>query len=456
MPFQGQFAQYGPINRVLGSVAVTELLSRCRVYRSADAQESAKLIRADVTPSGWMPHYCIAVDGSFQEVPINSGYPGAHVAYVTLASVFIDIAKLEKLSQQRPVNPRIARDVEKASALELVFPGSNVILTEANSPEESFRKTLHDLFSRLPPREEATGESLLQTYEALLARKPLDDPGKGQKCPYSGCKKLDGTFDRGMSAYRCSCANAAKLYSTDALRIHEGMNPGGSNQQMVSEVLQVLERVWLVHVLRLIKLNGFAAAMKNLVFIMDGPLAVYGHPAWLSAAIQQELEDLNVYFKKFTDQDLLILGIEKSGQFAAHFDLLDMGPAGQKDQVEPQTAFLLTDDYIKKHIVFSDSNKDYGSQTYFGRKFFYKTKAGARIVATVPFLDKSHKNLSSADPILFPRLRDALSVLDVLQSSRYPNSVMPLIAAHEEAALPLNTGKKLLEQLAKELVGNKS
>jgi hypothetical protein len=47
--------------------------------------------------------------------------------------------------------------------------------------------------------------------------------------------------------------------------------------------------------------------------------------------------------------------------------------------------FLPTDDYIKQRVIFSDSAKRYGTDTYFGRKFFYKTQSGARIVANVPF-----------------------------------------------------------------------
>jgi hypothetical protein len=42
-------------------------------------------------------------------------------------------------------------------------------------------------------------------------------------------------------------------------------------------------------------------------------------------------------------------------------------------------------------------------------------------------------------------------LLDELISSRYPNSLQPIVAAHAEASIPFNLGKKVLERLARDL-----
>ena len=117
---------------------------------------------------------------------------------------------------------------------------------------------------------------------------------------------------------------------------------------------------------------------------------------------------------------------------------------------KPQTAVLLTNEYIRNHIAISD--KPFGEATYFGRKFFYKTASGARIVASLPFLTEEARNLSNGDVKHFPRLADAMSLLDATFSARFPNAVAPLISAHAEAAIPLNLGKEVLEQLASRLM----
>lgn len=453
MPFEGEFAQYRSITRVMESEVVKSLLGSCEVRLPSDEEGSNTLKPANAKPSGWLPEFCIAVDGSFQEVPVNNGFPEANVAYVTLSSVVLDVKKMRELDTQRPVNPKEFKSVEKAQSFEMALPGCNVVLKGMTSSEASFRKVLFDMFSGISELD--GGESMLETYEALLAYKPADVEGKGQKCPYASCQEPNRAFKVGLSEYQCSCANRLPLYSVDALRIHEGMNPAGSNGAMVAEVMQALERVWLIHVLRAIERNNYLHLLQRVAFVMDGPLAVFGHPAWLSNSIQRELTRINEKVIAATGKDMLILGIEKSGAFVSHFEMLDKQKDGEPGRVAVQSVYLLDDVYIKKNIIFSESDKDYGSQTYFGRKLFYKTAAGAMIVATLPFLKDGHKKLATANVDQFPRLEDAMALLDQLQSSRYKNSVVPLISAHAEAALPLNLGRRLLEELARELVSRK-
>jgi hypothetical protein len=44
-----------------------------------------------------------------------------------------------------------------------------------------------------------------------------------------------------------------------------------------------------------------------------------------------------------------------------------------------------------------------------------------------------------------------MHLLDRLVSNRYPNAISPLISAHAEAAIPLNLGKKIFEDIAREI-----
>jgi hypothetical protein len=108
--------------------------------------------------------------------------------------------------------------------------------------------------------------------------------------------------------------------------------------------------------------------------------------------------------------------------------------------------------YIKRNIVYSESDRLYGRQTYFGRKLFYKTASGALIVATLPFLNDWHRDLRQAEPSQYPRLADAMALLDQLVSSRYPHSLAPIVSAHAEAAIPLNLGIRVLEDMARKLM----
>jgi hypothetical protein len=180
-------------------------------------------------------------------------------------------------------------------------------------------------------------------------------------------------------------------------------------------------------------------------------LAIFGHPAWLSAAISRELKRLNTIVRAATNHDLLILGIEKTGTFVMHFDEIDKAEDGGAN-FSNRTFVLPTDKYIKDRIIFSTSTKRYGMDTYFGRKLFYKTASGARIVADIPFLDDRQDTLDTDDTSLYREFGSICALLDALASSRFPNSVSPLISAHAQAAIPLRLGTKVLQQLAKALM----
>lgn len=249
----------------------------------------------------------------------------------------------------------------------------------------------------------------------------------------------------------CPCGQSNPIYSTDALRTHERFHDTGTNGESFGEVMQVWERLLLVHLLRWFERQGLLDKMAKMVFVLDGPLAMFGHPAWLSPIIKEELKRLNLIVRTSTGEDLLIIGIEKTGAFVTHFEEVDRAETGEP-RYPNATYALLTDSYIKERIIFSVSDKPYGKDTYFGRKMFYKAKSGARIVATIPILDAKQEDTASADAASFPSLGTICAMLDKLASSRFPNSVGPIITAHSHAAIPLTLGTKVLEQLAKALM----
>ena len=156
--------------------------------------------------------------------------------------------------------------------------------------------------------------------------------------------------------------------------------------------------------------------------------------------------------RKDTGSDLLIVGVEKSGAFVTHFDELDKTSDPGVSRFPPRSYFMPTDAYIKERIIFSESPKPYGEDTYFGRKFFYKTEGGARIVASIPYLQAEQHTLATNDVQLYPSFGTVCSLLDKLVSCRYPNAVSPLVSAHAQAAIPLHLGAKVFEQLARALM----
>lgn len=447
MPYEGEFAQHRSIRRIATSDRVRDLLGEFRVSRldTLQSDETAWIRKESLGLEDSPIEWILAVDGSHLEVRVENGYPQAEASYVTVASVLLNLEAMRALDGDRPADPVAFRKVEQAHSLDCALPSCNVVRQGHDSAKESLRQALFDVVCGYVSIEGA--ETLQDTYEVLLAYKPHHQQ---QRCPLDGCDRELPNVGAGVGS--CACELQQPIYSTDALRIHEGMSLEGTNGAMFAEIMQILERVSVVHFLRVFEQQGWLSILDRLAIVLDGPLAVFGHPAWLSHAIETELERINAKIYEKCGHDLLMIGVEKSGAFVQHFEDLDRRRDGGWGRIENGAALLLDDQYIKSHIVFSDSSKPFGQDTYFGRKLFYKTTSGARVVASLPVLDDHHRDTTTALPSQYPELSSALSVLDQLVSSRYQNAVTPLVAAHAEAAIPLNLGSRVLEQVARDLV----
>lgn len=459
MPYENEFAAYAPVKRLAESERVRDLLAKHRIVKAPSFSASGgKITCPVVTPKElpelgqWLPDYVVSIDGSNAEVPIDNGYPSSRAAYITVVSVLLQLKKMRELDAVRPVDPRQFQETHSSDPMDAVLPGANVTYEGEIDPRASLRRGVIDLFGSYQSFDDGD-ETVLDTYHILLKHKPA----KAQNCPYGEeCGAPGGSenaYSRNNDTYACSCPLKLPLHSTDALRFHERFSPISENGAVYTEIMQVLERIYLVNILRTMKTRGYLKSLSELAVIMDGPLAVFGQPAWISKAIRTELTLLNEEVKQATGKDMLIIGVEKSGMFVEHFEHL-CNAADHKAiaPIEPQTAVLLTNEYIKERIIFSSGGKDYGEATYFGRKFLYKTKSGAKIVASLPFLADEHSDLSTANSTQFPRIADALHLCDSLVSSRYPNALIPVALAHSHAAIPLKHGGRVLERLARELI----
>jgi hypothetical protein len=443
VPYEGEFASYRSLNRITQTDRVKQLLTKARVIH---AEEQLATLSPALAPtaSEAAPAFAVAIDGSYAEVPVKNGYPGAHVGYVTVASVLLNLSDLDRLDEQRPIDPAEFRKTEQASTVDAALPGSNVVTREHLSAKAAFREAIFEVFhDAVVDTEDST--TLLDTFKQLLQFKPAG----AQKCPHNDC---DREFPISGTTSSCICDRQCRIYPTDALRIHERFNDVGSNGEAFGLVMQIWERVFLVHLLRCFERRNWIDRLGKLVFFVDGPLAVFGPPAWLSAAISKELKRLNTIARQKMGTDFIVIGIEKTGAFVSHFDDIDRSEVTGESRFPPRSYFLLTDIYIKQRISLSDSEKRYGQDTYFGRKFFYKTTSGARIVASIPFLTEEQDTLDGSDIDLYPQFGNVCAVLDRLVSSRFPNSLSPIISAHAHAAIPLYLGAKVLQQLAQALM----
>ena len=262
MPYEGEFAKYRSVQRLTENERVKSLLKRARIRNSSSNKTILPTVNlSDIRPSEWQPGLVLAIDGSYQEVTVENGYPGAEIGYITIAAVLMDITKIKELNSQRPANPKLFRETEKVTSIDSTFPGCNIVIDSEQSAKHSLRKTLFETFDKIHLFSD--GESLLDTYEALLEYKP-EYPKPD--CPYAedeDCLAVDKKYRRNRGTYSCQCSHASTLYSTDALRIHEGMVPDSANGAMFAEIMQVLERIVVIHILRWFEQKELLWLLRN-------------------------------------------------------------------------------------------------------------------------------------------------------------------------------------------------
>lgn len=451
MSFEKEFASYEPLRRIIENQRINTRLHELHLKEispSVNTISHNTLVSKDsLSQSGQQPDLVLAIDGSYQAAPVKNGFPCAECGYVTVASVLLDLKMARELEKNEFIDPKKFRETEKSSSFEAVFPGCNIIVGDEPDAKSSLRKVLYEEMKSCHVFED--GETLLDTYEALLKIKLEESPGS--RSPKSPIEGNDNEMTYGYGIYECPQTHRP-LYSTDALRLHELMNPSSTCGEMYGQIMSAIEKLWLIHILRSFEKNNWLATLRRVAFVIDGPLAVFSTASWLTNAIKKEICRINNKQKMINGTDMMIIGLEKTGTFFNHFISIDTDSNGVAGKFPIQNAFLLTDEYIKKNIIYSDSPKPFGQDTYFGRKFFYKAKSGQLLVPVDVCYTDYQFNLNTAQPNQYSRLADVMELLDHMASSRYPNSVTPLISAHAEAAIPLNLGRRLFESIANDII----
>lgn len=443
---------YEPLRRLLSDSKMQELRSKIKIRNTDDEinWENETIPLTDIEQSGWKPQLIIAIDGDYSKQIINNGFPGAEVGYITISTVVILIDKLKELENSRFVDPKLFRETEKPTSIDSMMVGCNVVLDGEPSARATMRKLLFEKLKE--ERVFSDTETLLETYEALLRIKRSQGNSNPPECPNDGCS---AKLKEGYGEYSCDeCFG--KLYSTDALRLHELMKSSGTNGEMYGQIQETIKKLQLVHLLRSFEQKKeWFGTLGHIAFFLEGTLAVFSASSWLAKCIRKELARINTKVKEHSGLDLLILGIERTGNFVNHFADIDTRKDGGEDNFPNQSVYLLTNDYIKNNIILNDGvDYIYLKDTSFGRKFFYKTKSGYRIVPSIATFNNYQSELKTAFPAQFPRLGDCLVLFDKLVSARYNNSVMPLATAHAEATIPLNLGKTIFDDIARDIRNN--
>lgn len=456
MPYQSERAHRLGHVPVVNNEAVQEAFTRWEVAQAKP--EDGLAIAAMCTPMGDLAGegqsaevgFAITVDGSDAEVEATRAHPTVKVGYLRVAASIVDLDKLRQAGEGEFVNPRTVRDAHQHSAFDGALPGSGLIRPGC-SGVDTWRQELNHFLANT--RFDAGSTKTLG--DMLLALHGTPDTAAAalmlRRCPSCGAK--DGDFPTGgifvaVTGAACPKCGAA-VYLADVLRTHEEYMPEGSNQSALTRVMLIAERLTTLGYMQLFyDQPSTIDVLRKTLFITDGPLALFGTVAPLKRRFQEYIAALSSECEAKGNPGLpLIVGVEKSGRFVEHADLI-------RALIPRGSVMNLTSEYINR-ITGRPPGHHYGTDEFYGRRFIYRTTAGDPLVITVPpkpdvlpYGGEGAEDLSS-----YPALRPVCEVLDRVRTRLYSNAVIPVALAHSAASLPLGVGQSVLRLMLQKAVG---
>lgn len=469
MPYHGEFAKHQGTKNVLKSSGIKDMLQVIQFvitdteYERIDNFVIAEKQKLD---TGKLKNIFV-IDGSKLETPVFDKSE-AKLCLFNINQCVIDTSKFQSYLKNPFPHPSEYKEIATDVNVTFFLPTKGMRTQQHTSEEDFFRSTLYKMFNNIQNpiidwlgkngEEIKYKESILETYLSLLDRTEsiknaphpcLDCRRSGRAFSLKSFKKENGSWHSDIS---CKCENNPKvLYPTDLLGFHEQLNNENSNEALTTQIMLVVERILLLNLIHILIKNNKEDLIRESIFLADGALAVYSHAAWLSQAINKEIIELKQKYP------LLILGIEKSGNFVDFFKKVDNHFS--TEPLKPGLLFFLEDKYIREHIKVQDTSVFYGENNYFGKKLFYKNKKGKLFVMNVAFEDEADRvadlNNRNTDKYRekIQRLNDIIVLLDNFSSQSYDNALSIISLANDGAALSSNSlAKKLLGEFVNGLM----
>ncbi|WP_409493983.1 hypothetical protein [Amycolatopsis sp. cmx-11-12] len=384
----------------------------------------------------------MAIDGSHVVEQVRDGLPSVLYGFAQAAAAYVDLGILESQRAERFVDPyRIERALNTA-IVTLDLPVAGAYTRPGVDIVTSWREAINELFRQKKIDVNRLDQSLVDLLFLLHGAPGAPAATVPVNCPTPDCQKDVPVPSAGISCNACD----VHLYPTDVLRIHEEVGEEGTNQSALGRLMSVIELLVLTGLATLLWEQSRQKALPKTLFIVDGPLAVFGTPAKLRG---RALEYFQAMGNSAPGIAPYVCGIEKTGT------LVDYARQLARHDIIERGELLICDEQVIARVVNANNARAYGKETYWGRKFVYRALDGRVVVLTVPPPTGApyDANGGKADPSDYPTLPAILDVIDRTGSSMYVDGIIPVAAAHGKAAFPIGVGTDVLRLVATTRLG---
>jgi hypothetical protein len=474
MPYFGESAKNQGNQRLMADIGIKEVLKQIQFISSVN--EYVRLDNYVVTDIPKAKNsdleYIFVIDGSKFETQVGDKKE-VSVGLLSINQCAIDMKKMVTYLGNSFALPKEYQEIKEDITMNAFVPLKGLKGSESGDEKDLFRLFFYKVVSHAQNKinqwlkdrnyQADYQETLLDTYLHLVGK--LTKLNTSMIAPCSECKKAGHSI--GIKTFKskegvwshtahCKCQIDPKTYYvTDLLQFYEQFNNESSTEALTTQMMLVLERLTLINLLRNLQGNELTHLLEHSAFVLDGSLAIYSHASWFSGAIAEEIFSLKNNYK------LLIMGIEKTGNFVEHFKKVDS--FYQEDSLKKGLLYFLNDDYIKRYVKVYHNDSFYGEKNYFGKKLFYKNKLGKLFVVNLAFEDEGDKFLyfnqrNDEDQIAkIQRLEHLVMLLENFSSQAYPNALSFISMANDGASLSSShMGRKLLQEFAEELLENQT
>lgn len=418
MPYDGEYASKLGHAGLVGGQGGARFLRRCAARLDAPSTDFES-----IDPCESLPDTIVACDGS-----LYVDASEAQVGFVQVGVVSFDVQEYRALRASRYVDPsRVAQFHRRGRLFDFYMPGRGVLYAPERNQTiaGSFRHALRDAFAQ-----EVFGASLLQTLLALHGGQI-----RVPSCPACGRPSPEGVLftDPTQEEICDHCWSA--IYPTDVLEIDDEVSESGSNERPIGRVMQVAEHLAVAAAMR----SRPPAALARMAFILDGPMALYGPPARLSAALLRHLQAINEQQRLLGLAAPLVIAIQKTGAIVEHLAAIQSGM--------PDGSFRLIDEVYRKRFIRPAATETFGRDTHYGQDILLKTRDGRAFVMSLPLETRAGRN--DVD-----RYRGAIaraaSLIEFARFDLYPNALIPVSLAHRLASISSTSGGRVLQAFTRE------
>lgn len=462
MGYEGEYASKASHFDLVENPEVQDFLNSCDYLAEPSEEQGDKIRECFKLPPSLapidLPNNVIAIDGSRHESAVQDRLPSTRFGYVKVSAVLINLGEYGQLrSEAGFVNPfEVAKLEGGHDPLAFALPSSNVRWGDCSTVEESFRSAVdHHLESEATwfnPSERKS--SLRSTLFEVASRRPKlgtdqSDKIRLPKCVNRDCDNTDIVLDDSPGSGKCPECNE-ELFPSDSLRLWEEVGEYQSNQTAITRFMNVVEHLLPIHLIRCLREAGEFDSLSDTAFVIDGPLAFFGTVAPLHRGVLSYLNETNQLLMDRGRDPILFVGIQKNGHLVEHADLMERF-------VPKDRLLLVDDDYRFTHVLTRDpSDNGFGSETYYGQDFIYRTRSGRTFVFALPFPSNAKTGTASdfievkAERSNYPTLARALRLIGHFESDLYRNSVVPVALAHRYTAISLRPGGRVLDLLTRQ------